>query len=451
MAKGFIVRRRVIIIGAAGRDFHNFNTRYRDDASVEVVAFTAAQIPGIGGRRYPAELAGPLYPDGIPIYAEERLSGLIAELGVHECAFSYSDVSYAHVMGASAIVMAAGSSFTLLGPTDTQIGSNKPVVAVCAVRTGAGKSQTSRRVVEVLIKLGLKVVAIRHPMPYGNLLAQKVQRFAEIADLERHDCTIEEMEEYEPHIVRGNVIYSGDDYEAIVRAAENDPGGCDVIVWDGGNNDVAFIKPDLQITVVDPHRPGHELGYYPGEVNFRRADVIVINKMDSAPADGLATVRRNIARVNPKAIVVEANSPPVLADPDLVRGKRVLVIEDGPTLTHGGMKIGAGVVASQQHGAAALVDPRPYLVGSLVDTFRTYPDIGTLLPAMGYGADQIKDLEATINGADCDVVVIGTPIDLGRILEIDKPHTRVTYDLAEIGSPNLTEILSAFAKERGIR
>ena len=451
MAKGFIVRRRVIIIGAAGRDFHNFNTRYRDDASVEVVAFTAAQIPGIGGRRYPAELAGPLYPDGIPIYAEERLSGLIAELGVHECAFSYSDVSYAHVMGASAIVMAAGSSFTLLGPTDTQIGSNKPVVAVCAVRTGAGKSQTSRRVVEVLIKLGLKVVAIRHPMPYGNLLAQKVQRFAEIADLERHDCTIEEMEEYEPHIVRGNVIYSGDDYEAIVRAAENDPGGCDVIVWDGGNNDVAFIKPDLQITVVDPHRPGHELGYYPGEVNFRRADVIVINKMDSAPADGLATVRRNIARVNAKAIVVEANSPPVLADPDLVRGKRVLVIEDGPTLTHGGMKIGAGVVASQQHGAAALVDPRPYLVGSLVDTFRTYPDIGTLLPAMGYGADQIKDLEATINGADCDVVVIGTPIDLGRILEIDKPHTRVTYDLAEIGSPNLTEILSAFAKERGIR
>jgi len=450
MAKGFIVRRRVIIIGAAGRDFHNFNTRYRDDASVEVVAFTAAQIPGIGGRRYPAELAGPLYPDGIPIYAEERLSGLIAELGVHECAFSYSDVSYAHVMGASAIVMAAGSSFTLLGPTDTQIGSNKPVVAVCAVRTGAGKSQTSRRVVEVLIKLGLKVVAIRHPMPYGNLLAQKVQRFAEIADLERHDCTIEEMEEYEPHIVRGNVIYSGDDYEAIVRAAENDPGGCDVIVWDGGNNDVAFIKPDLQITVVDPHRPGHELGYYPGEVNFRRADVIVINKMDSAPADGLATVRRNIARVNPKAIVVEANSPPVLADPDLVRGKRVLVIEDGPTLTHGGMKIGAGVVASQQHGAAALVDPRPYLVGSLVDTFRTYPDIGTLLPAMGYGADQIKDLEATINGADCDVVVIGTPIDLGRILEIDKPHTRVTYDLAEIGSPNLTEILSAFARERGI-
>ena len=309
------MRRKIIIIGAAGRDFHNFNTRYRDDASVEVVAFTAAQIPGIGGRRYPAELAGSLYPDGIPIYAEDQLSRLITELGVVECAFSYSDVSYAHVMGVSAIVMAAGSSFTLLGPTDTQISSTRPVVAVCAVRTGAGKSQTSRRVVEVLMRLGLKVVAIRHPMPYGNLLAQKVQRFAEIADLERHDCTIEEMEEYEPHIVRGNVIYSGDDYEAIVRAAENDPGGCDVIVWDGGNNDVAFIKPDIQITVVDPHRPGHELGYYPGEVNFRRADVIVINKMDSAPAEGLATVRRNIAKVNPKAIVVEANSPPILEDP----------------------------------------------------------------------------------------------------------------------------------------
>ena len=444
------MRRKIIIIGAAGRDFHNFNTRYRDDASVEVVAFTAAQIPGIGGRRYPAELAGSLYPDGIPIYAEDQLSRLITELGVVECAFSYSDVSYAHVMGVSAIVMAAGSSFTLLGPTDTQISSTKPVVAVCAVRTGAGKSQTSRRVVEVLMGLGLKVVAIRHPMPYGNLLAQKVQRFAEIADLERHDCTIEEMEEYEPHIVRGNVIYSGDDYEAIVRAAESDPDGCDIIVWDGGNNDVAFIKPDIQITVVDPHRPGHELGYYPGEVNFRRADVIVINKMDSAPAEGLATVRRNIAKVNPKAIVVEANSPPVLADPDLVRGKRVLVIEDGPTLTHGEMKIGAGVVASQRNGAKVLVDPRPYLVGSLVDTFNTYPDIGTLLPAMGYGADQIKDLEATINAADCDVVVIGTPIDLGRILDIDKPHTRVTYDLDEIGSPNLTEVLTRFAKDRGI-
>ena len=445
------MRRRVIIIGAAGRDFHNFNTRYRQDPSVEVVAFTAAQIPGIGGRRYPAELAGLLYPDGIPIFAEDKLAALIAEHGVGECVFSYSDVSYAYVMGMSAKVMAAGASFTLLGPTDTQIASTKPVVAVCAVRTGAGKSQTSRRVVEVLMKLGLKVVAIRHPMPYGNLLAQKVQRFAQISDLEKHECTIEEMEEYEPHIVRGNVIYSGDDYEAIVRAAEHDPDGCDVIVWDGGNNDFAFIRPDLQVTVVDPHRPGHELGYFPGEVNFRRADVIVINKMDSASAEGIATVKANIAKVNPKATVVEADSPPVLADPGMVKGKRVLVIEDGPTLTHGGMKIGAGTVAAQRNGAATLVDPRPYLVGSLVDTFKTYPDIGTLLPAMGYGADQIKDLEATINAADCDVVVIGTPIDLGRILEIDKPQTRVTYDLAEIGSPNLSEILAKFVKERASR
>ena len=442
------MRRRVIIIGAAGRDFHNFNTRYRDDASSEVVAFTAAQIPGIGGRRYPPELAGPLYPDGIPIFAEDKLPALIAEHKVHECVFSYSDVSYAHVMGVSAIVMAAGSSFTVLGPTDTQIKSTKPVVAVCAVRTGAGKSQTSRRVVEVLMGLGLKVVAIRHPMPYGNLLAQKVQRFAEIADLERHDCTIEEMEEYEPHIARGNVIYSGDDYEAIVRAAEQDPSGCDVIVWDGGNNDFAFIQPDLQVTVVDPHRPGHELGYFPGEVNFRRADVIVINKMDTASAAGIATVKANIARINPKALVVESNSPPILADPSIVTGKRVLVIEDGPTLTHGEMKIGAGTVAAEQNGAKELVDPRPFLVGSLVDTFKTYPDIGILLPAMGYGADQMKDLAATINASDADAVVIGTPIDLGRILDIDKPHTRVTYDLAEIGSPNLTEVLSKFVKEK---
>ena len=445
------MRRRVIIIGAAGRDFHNFNTRYREDPSVEVVAFTAAQIPGIGGRRYPAELAGPLYPDGIPIYLEDKLPALIAEHHVQECVFSYSDVSYAHVMGVSAIVMAAGSSFTILGPTDTEVRSTKPVVAVCAIRTGAGKSQTSRRVVEVLMGLGLKVVAVRHPMPYGNLLLQKVQRFAQISDLEKHECTIEEMEEYEPHISRGNVIYSGDDYAAIARAAENDPDGCDVIVWDGGNNDFSFLRPDLQITVVDPHRPGHELAYFPGEVNFRRADVIVINKIDSATPAGIATVKANIARVNPKAIVVEANSPPILADPDLVKGKRVLVIEDGPTLTHGEMKIGAGTVAAQAHGAAALVDPRPYLVGSLVDTFKTYPNIGTLLPAMGYGAAQLKDLEAPINGADCDVVVIGTPIDLGRILEIDKPHTRVTYDLAEIGSPNLTEVLAKFVKAQSKR
>ena len=438
------MQRRVIIIGAAGRDFHNFNTRYRDDESVDVVAFTAAQIPGIGGRRYPAELAGPRYPQGIPIHAEAELPDLIRDLGVDECAFSYSDVSYQHVMAVSAIVMSAGASFTLLGPGDTQIASTKPVVSVCAVRTGSGKSQTSRRVIEVLLSHGLRVVAIRHPMPYGNLAAQRVQRFAEIDDLARHECTIEEMEEYEPHIVRGNVIYAGDDYEAIIRAAESDPDGCDVIVWDGGNNDVSFYRSDLLITVVDPHRPGHELGYYPGEVNLRRADVVVINKVDTADLSGIETVRANIARVNPGAIVVDAASPIGVADPSLVTGKRVLVVEDGPTLTHGGMKIGAGVVAARKLGATEIVDPRPYLVGSLIETFATYPDIGTLLPAMGYGAQQIRDLEATINAADCDAVVIGTPIDLGRLLDIDKPHTRVFYDLQEIGKPDLTDVLGDF-------
>lgn len=444
------MRRRVIIIGAAGRDFHNFNTRYRDDDTTEVVAFTAAQIPGIEGRMFPVELAGPLYPEGIPIYSENDLSRLIGELEVDECAFSYSDISYAHVMRVSAIVMAAGASFTLLGPSDTQIRSTKPLVAVCAVRTGAGKSQTARRVVEVLMSKGLKVVVIRHPMPYGNLAAQKVQRFAELADLDKHDCTIEEMEEYEPHIVRGNVIYAGSDYEAIIRTAEDDPDGCDVIVWDGGNNDVSFYETDLLITVVDPHRPGHELAYYPGEVNFRRADVIVMNKMDSAGREGIDQVRANIAEHNPTATVIEAASPPVLADPDIVRGKRVLVVEDGPTLTHGGMTIGAGVVAAMQHGAAAFVDPRPYLVGSIVETFEKYPDIGTVLPAMGYGADQIKDLQATINATDCDVVVIGTPIDLTRVLEIEKPHTRVTYDLDEIGHPDMDDVLTGFVEVQGL-
>ncbi|MCH7585082.1 MAG: GTPase [Acidobacteria bacterium] len=444
------MRRRVIIIGAAGRDFHNFNTRYRDDATTEVVAFTAAQIPGIEGRRFPVELAGPLYPEGIPIYSEDDLPRLIGELEVDECAFSYSDISYAHVMRVSAIVMAAGASFTLLGPSDTQMRSTKPLVAVCAVRTGAGKSQTARRVVEVLMSKGLKVVVIRHPMPYGNLAAQKVQRFAELADLEKHACTIEEMEEYEPHIVRGNVVYAGSDYEAIIRTAEEDPDGCDVIVWDGGNNDVSFYETDLLITVVDPHRPGHELAYYPGEVNFRRADVIVMNKMDSAGREGIDQVRANIAEHNPTATVIEAASPPVLEDPDIVRGKRVLVVEDGPTLTHGGMTIGAGVVAAMQHGAAAFVDPRPYLVGSIVETFEKYPDIGTVLPAMGYGADQIKDLQATINATDCDVVVIGTPIDLTRVLEIEKPHTRVTYDLDEIGHPDMDDVLTGFVEVQGL-
>jgi len=440
--------RRVIIIGAAGRDFHNFNTRYRDDETVDVVAFTAAQIPGIGGRTLPPELAGPRYPDGIPIRPEEELPALIRDLAVDECAFSYSDVSYRHVMSVSAIVMAAGASFTLLGPSDTQIASTKPLVAVCAVRTGAGKSQTSRAVIEKLLSHGLRVVAIRHPMPYGNLAAQRVQRFAEIGDFARHDCTIEEMEEYEPHVVRGNVIYAGNDYEAIIRAAEADPDGCDVIVWDGGNNDVSFYRSDLLITVTDPHRPGHELDYYPGEVNLRRADVVVINKVDTADGGNVETVRTNIARVNPGAVVIDAASPIGIDDPAMITGKRVLVVEDGPTLTHGGMKIGAGVVAARKFGASEIVDPRPYLVGSLRDTFAAYPEIGAVLPAMGYGQRQIADLEATIDAADCDVVIIGTPIDLGRLLTIDKPHTRVYYDLQEIGKPDLTDVIDEFVAKR---
>lgn len=441
-----MAKRRVIIIGAAGRDFHNFNTRYRDDDAVEVVAFTAEQIPGIEGRTYPPELAGPRYPEGIPIHAERDLPRLIRELRADECAFSYSDVSYAHVMGVSAIVQAAGASFTLLGPADTQVKSTKPVVSVCAVRTGSGKSQTSRKVVETLMAKGQRVVAIRHPMPYGDLARQRVQRFASIDDLATHECTIEEMEEYEPHIVRGNVIYAGVDYEAIVRAAEDDPNGCDVIVWDGGNNDFSFYRPDLSIVVVDPHRPGHELSYYPGEVNLRAADVVVINKIDSADLANIETVRRNVARVNPGAVVIDAASALRLADPDVVRGKSVLAIEDGPTLTHGGMTTGAGIVAATKYGAAEFVDPRPYLVGSLRETFATYPGIGTLLPAMGYGEQQLRDLEATVAATECDAVVIGTPIDLTRVIDIDKPSTRVFYDLQEIGQPDLDGVLEDFVR-----
>ena len=442
-----MAQRNLVIIGAAGRDFHNFNTRYRDDESSNVVAFTATQIPDIEGRRYPPELTGSRYPDGIPIYAQECLPRLIQELSVDECVFSYSDVSYQHVMGVGAIVQAAGATFTMLGPNDTQLSSTKPVVSVCAVRTGSGKSQTSRRVIEILIARGLRVVAVRHPMAYGNLSTQTVQRFAELADLEKHGCTIEEMEEYEPHIVRGNVIYAGVDYEAILRAAENDPAGCDVIVWDGGNNDFSFFKPDLQITVADPHRPGHELRYYPGEVNVRVADVVVINKVDSADPRGVETVRQNIKALNPTAVIVEAASTVRIDDPDVVRGKRVLVIEDGPTLTHGGMKIGAGVVAARRNGAIELVDPRPFLVGRLRETFEMYPEIGTILPAMGYGEEQLRDLEATINATDCEAVVIATPIDLNRIVDIRKPNTRVFYDLEELSKPDLSDLLAGFIEK----
>ncbi|PKP09130.1 MAG: GTPase [Bacteroidetes bacterium HGW-Bacteroidetes-4] len=444
-------KKNVIIIGAAGRDFHNFNTYYRDNESYNVVAFTAAQIPDIDGRKYPTELAGKLYPSGIPIYAEQDLPRLIKELNVHTCIFSYSDVPYQRVMEISSIVNAAGANFGLLGPGQTQVKSTKPVIAVVATRTGCGKSQTSRKVIEYLMAKGLKVVAIRHPMPYGDLNAQKVQRFAKVDDLAKHKCTVEEMEEYEPHVVRGNVIYAGVDYEAIVRAAEKDPDGCDVILWDGGNNDFPFYVSDLTITVADPHRPGHELSYYPGEVNMRIADAIVINKMDSASPEGIQIVRESIAKVNPKAIVIDGASPIKVDNPELIRGKRVLVVEDGPTLTHGEMKLGAGIIAARKFGAAELIDPRPFAVGKLAETFRIYPNIGTLLPAMGYGEEQLRDLEKTINNTDCDSVIIGTPIDLNRIVKINKPNTRVYYDLQEIGEPNLDGLLTDFLAKHKLK
>jgi len=445
-----MIKRNVIIIGAAGRDFHNFNTFFRDNELYDVVAFTAAQIPDIDGRKYPAELAGKLYPSGIPIYSENDLPKLIKDLKVVDCIFAYSDVPYQRVMEVSAVVNAAGANFIILGWRETMVKSTKPVIAVGAIRTGCGKSQTSRRVIELLMKKGLKVVAVRHPMPYGNLVEQKVQRFAVVSDLEKHKCTVEEMEEYEPHVVRGNVIYAGVDYEAILRAAENDPAGCDVVLWDGGNNDFPFYNPDLMITVTDPHRAGHELRYYPGEVTLRLADVVVINKMDSAAPEDIQIVRESIEKVAPKAIVIDSASPIKVDDPSVIKGKRVLVVEDGPTLTHGEMKIGAGVVAARKFGAAELVDPRPFTVGRLTETFEKYPEIGTLLPAMGYGEQQLKDLETTINNTDCDSVIIATPIDLNRIIKIKKPNTRVYYDLQEIGNPNLEEVIDDFVKKHNL-
>ena len=444
---GIMPKKNIIIIGAAGRDFHNFNTFYRENESCNVVAFTAAQIPDIDGRKYPSELAGRLYPEGIPIFPEDDLPQLIKKYKVDDCVFSYSDVTYQKVMSVSAVVNAAGANFVLLGPAATMVKSTKPLIAVGAVRTGCGKSQTSRRVIELLMERGLKVVAVRHPMPYGDLAKQKVQRFAAIADLAKHKCTVEEMEEYEPHVVRGNVIYAGVDYEAILREAEKDPKGCDVVVWDGGNNDFPFYTPDLMITVTDPHRAGHELRYYPGEVTLRIADVVVINKIDSAAPEAIQIVRESIEKVNPKAIVVDGASPIKVDDSSVIRGKRVLVVEDGPTLTHGEMKIGAGVVAARKFGAAAMVDPRPFTVGRLSETFILYPNIGTLLPAMGYGDQQLKDLEETINNTDCDSVIIATPIDLNRIIKIKKPNTRVYYDLQEIGDPNLSQVIDEFVKK----
>jgi predicted GTPase len=446
-----VKRKKAIIIGAAGRDFHNFNIYFRNNPDFEVVAFTAAQIPDIDSRRYPAELSGALYPDGIPIYHQDELTALIRQFGVETCVFSYSDVPNQYVMRLSARVNAAGSEFMLLGPAQTQVASLKPVISVCATRTGAGKSQTSRKIVQLLMKKGLKVVAVRHPMPYGNIAVQKIQRFATLGDLELHRCTIEEIEEYEPHIVRGNVIYSGVDYEAILRAAENDPGGCDIILWDGGNNDFPFYRSDLSILVADPHRAGAEISYYPSEINLLNADVVIINKIDTARPESVEMVRKNIENVNPGAIVVDGVSPIRVEDPSLIRGKRVLAVEDGPTLTHGEMKWGAAVVAAQKFNAASLVDPRPYLAGSIAETFRIYPEIGTLLPAMGYSPGQIADLEKTINCTDCDSVIIGTPIDLNRLIKMNKPSTRVYYDLEEIGEPKLEDILDKFLEEKGLK
>ncbi len=439
--------KKIVIIGAAGRDFHNFNTVYRNNPNYKVVAFTAAQIPDIAGRCYPADLAGPLYPEGIPIVEQSELAELIKNENIDECIFSYSDIHYQNLMNLAALINAAGADFTLLGPKATMIKSCKPVISVCAVRTGCGKSQTSRKIVEILNEKGLKVVAVRHPMPYGNLSEQKVQRFATIDDLAKYSCTIEEMEEYEPHIVRGNVIYAGVDYEAILRTAENDPAGCDVILWDGGNNDFSFYTPDLMIAIADPLRAGHEVSYYPGEVVLRTADAVVINKIDSADYKDINTVRNNIRKVNPSATVIDAASTISVDDISAISGKRVLVIEDGPTLTHGEMKIGAGVVAAQRFGAAELVDPRPYAVGKLKKTFQTYPEIGTVLPAMGYGDEQMKDLAATIEACECDSVIIATPIDLKRVIEIKKPCVKVGYQLQEIGQPNLEMVLDDFLKK----
>jgi predicted GTPase len=442
-----MAKQRVILMGAGGRDFHNFNTFFRNNTDYEVVAFTANQIPGIDDRHYPAELAGTLYPDGIPIFPEGETEKLIKDLKADICVFSYSDVTNQHVMEASARVNAAGASFMLLGPRQTMLSSTKPVISVCATRTGSGKSQTSRKIVQTLMAKGIRVVAVRHPMPYGDLAQQKVQRFATLDDLEKHKCTIEEMEEYEPHIARGNVIYAGVDYEAILRAAENDPDGCDVILWDGGNNDFSFYEPDLSIAVTDPHRAGAELTYYPSRVVLQTADVVIINKIDTASPQSIEQLRKNIESVNPKATVIDGTSPVRVENRDVITGKRVLCVEDGPTLTHGEMKIGAAVVAARRFGAAEIVDPRPFVTGEIADTFKKYPNIGKLLPAMGYGKQQVKDLEKTIDKTDCDSVIIGTPIDLNRIVKIKKPSTRVFYDLEEIGEPKLESVLNDFIRK----
>jgi len=432
-------------MGAAGRDFHNFNVYFRNNSNYEVVAFTATQIPDIAGRKYPAELSGPLYPEGIPIYLEEDLLNLIKKNEIDQVILAYSDLPYQYVMDKASIVLASGADFRLMGPKNTMLKSKVPVVSICAVRTGCGKSQTTRKVSEILKEMGYKIAVIRHPMPYGDLREQIWQRYETYADLDRYNCTIEEREEYEPHIDRGNILYAGVDYQEILKRAEEE---ADIILWDGGNNDLPFYKPDLHIVVTDPHRAGHEMSYYPGEANLRMADVVVMNKIDTADLDKINQLRENIHQLAPEAILIEAASPLTVDNPEIIRGKKVLVVEDGPTLTHGEMKYGAGVVAAQKYGAKEIVDPRPYAIGTIRDTYTKYPGIGTLLPAMGYGKKQIQELEDTINAVDCDIVIIGTPIDLSRIIKINKKSVRVKYDLQEIGRPNLDEVLSQKIKDR---
>ena len=435
------MKKRVIIMGAAGRDFHNFNVHFRDNEDYDVVAFTATQIPDIEGRAYPAELAGKLYPNGIPIESESELEKLIVEKKIDLVVFAYSDVTNQYVMERSSLVNAAGPDFMLMGTKSTMVEPKKPLISITAVRTGSGKSQTTRRVAEILKSRGKKLAVIRHPMPYGNLVQQEWQRYETYADLDKYECTIEEREEYEPHIDNGTIVYAGVDYEKILRKAEEE---ADIVIWDGGNNDFSFYKPDLSIVVVDPHRAGHELLYYPSGVNLRTANIVVINKVDTASFDDIQFVRHNVIDVNPKARIIEAASPIQVDDPSVIRGKRVLVIEDGPTLTHGGMKYGAGTIAAKRFNASEIIDPRPYTVASITDTYNKYPKIGHLLPAMGYGDQQIKDLQETVNRVDCDAVVIGTPIDLTRLISFKVPATRVRYELQEIGLPNLDTLMKDF-------
>ena len=432
--------RTVVIMGAAGRDFHNFNVLFRDRSEARVVAFTATQIPDIAGRRYPPALAGRLYPEGIPILAESELRGLVAREHVEEVVFSYSDVTHQHVMEKASEVVACGADFRLIGAAQSMLKARVPVIAVCAVRTGSGKSQTTRRVAQILKKGGRRAVVVRHPMPYGDLERQRVQRFQNLEDLQRYGCTIEEMEEYEPHLKLGFTVFAGVDYGEILERAQEE---AEVILWDGGNNDIPFYKPDLWITVTDPHRPGHELSYFPGRVNLISADVVVINKIDTASPEGVETVRASIRLLNPRAVVVDAASPILVEGGERIAGKRVLVVEDGPTLTHGEMKYGAGVVAARKYGAARIVDPRPFVQGRIRSTFEAYPGIGQVLPAVGYGEEQIRDLERTIEAVDCDLVVVATPVDLTRIIKIGKPMLKVGYELQEIGRPDLEQILRA--------